>query len=263
MVSMKPHILLVEDDTSLRTTLTEVLEDAGYMVTHAENGEKALLNLENQQFEVVISDIRLGAIDGIQVMQAAKKQSSPPVVILLTGYGSLETAIEAVRAGAYDYILKPTNSFALLARVADAVQHCYAQRRQQRVNALISQCAAEIQGATPATPLNHTPIAEDEDDTITLGILSIDNNRHQAYLKGQPLRLTPIEFDLLCLLTKEPERVWRYTEIVRHTHNLYVSTTEARHLLRMHVHNLRHKIGPDCIVGVRGIGYMFVPPTQT
>jgi DNA-binding response OmpR family regulator len=266
---MKPAILLVEDDNGLRTALGELLEDSGYAVKQAENGKKALDLLEEQTFDVVVSDIRLGTIDGIQVMQATKKQPSPPVVILLTGYGSLDTAIEAVRAGAYDYMLKPTSSFDFLSRVADAVQQCQNQRRQQRVNAMIAQCAAEIHDVSggvgvpeelfPEMNTTTAPTTTPSDET-RLGVLSIDNSRHQAYLNGQPLSLTPIEFTLLSLLAKEPERVWRYPEIVRHTHNLYVNTTEARNLLRMHVHNLRHKIGPDCIVGVRGIGYILVPP---
>jgi DNA-binding response OmpR family regulator len=258
---MKPHILLVEDDDELREALGDLLGNAGgYRVTQAENGEQAIAFLGDATFDVVITDIRLGSTDGIQVMHAAKNLPLPPVIMLLTAYGSLDTAIEAVRAGAYDYMLKPTNSQEFLARVAQAVQRRQIELRQARVNKMITRCATEIyeNPLEPVEPFSAHSQQVADPSFVYVGPLCIDYDRHQVFLHEQPLNLTPTEYTLLTILTSEPERVWKYQEIVQQTHNLKASATEARELLRTHIHNLRHKIGPQLIVGVRGVGYMFV-----
>lgn len=106
---MTVRILVVEDSDALRDWLTRVLHRAGYTITQAVDGEEALALLRQtgeyrEPFDVVISDIMMGKVDGVQVTQAARNQAEPPEVILLTSQGSLDTATQAVRLGAFDYL---------------------------------------------------------------------------------------------------------------------------------------------------------------
>jgi DNA-binding response OmpR family regulator len=126
---MKTPILLVEDDAKLRRTLAAWISHAGYEVAQAPDGESAIRMLMIESFAVVVSDIVMGGIDGLSVLQAAGRLRQPPAVILLTGQGTLETAMAALRAGAFDYLLKPCNGDELLARIAAAAAHVDAERQ--------------------------------------------------------------------------------------------------------------------------------------
>lgn len=118
---MSTSILLVEDNAALRETIQCLFESTGYRVTPVPDGETALSRLRHERFEVIVTDIHIGPIDGIQVLTAARKLERPPALIVMTGSGDLETAIAALRAGAFDYLLKPVNPDNLLDRVAAAV----------------------------------------------------------------------------------------------------------------------------------------------
>ena len=102
---MRQSILLVADDAKARMLLTDILTHTGYEVIAVPDGETAIALLQQDKFAVVLTDIRMRAVDGIQVLATAKAQGRPPAVILLTGYGSLETSIAALRSGADDYLL--------------------------------------------------------------------------------------------------------------------------------------------------------------
>lgn len=118
---MQSHILLIDDNEATRTLLATFFEHAGYRVTQAEDGEEALTLLPVHHFDVVVSDILMRGVSGIEVLYATRELEQPPAMILMTGYGSLETALMALRASAYDYVIKPCNPQQLLERVASAI----------------------------------------------------------------------------------------------------------------------------------------------
>lgn len=122
------RILLVEDATNTRKLIGKLLETSGYHVTYATDGETAIDTLEKESFAVVLTDIVLGNVDGLEVLHAARGQSYRPVVVLLTGYGSIETSIAALRLGAYNYLIKPVQDEELLACIASAVEKYHQDR---------------------------------------------------------------------------------------------------------------------------------------
>jgi DNA-binding response OmpR family regulator len=130
--------LIVEDDSSMRENIAMFLEQAGYRVTQAASGEAALELLlagggQGREYDVVVTDLIMGTVDGIQVMEAARKQRYPPEVILLTGHGSLDTAIAAIRTQAFDYLLKPCRITRLIEQVeAAAIHHDEQQRKDMQ-----------------------------------------------------------------------------------------------------------------------------------
>jgi len=113
----KKEILLVDDEVSILNSFSKEFKLAGYGVTTAESGEEAIAILQNYYFDIVITDLALSGVDGIKVLKEAKEQNPMIGGVILTGYGEMSSAIEALRMGADDYLLKPCDSDILLLRV--------------------------------------------------------------------------------------------------------------------------------------------------
>jgi len=117
-----PHILIVDDELSMREFLEVLLRREGYRITCAENGGKALDFIAQDSFDLLLLDIRLGDMSGIEVLKAAKSQNPQTIVIMISAYASTETAVEAMNEGAYDYVPKPFDKDELVQTVARALE---------------------------------------------------------------------------------------------------------------------------------------------
>ncbi len=116
--SARGRILVVDDEQGVMITIQAILEQEGYTVDSASSGTMAIEQLQHHHYDLVLTDLRLGDIDGLDVLAAARRSSLRTVSIVLTGYASLESAIQAMREGAYDYLVKPTDVEELKMRVA-------------------------------------------------------------------------------------------------------------------------------------------------
>ncbi len=114
-INNEERILLVDDDTSLRELLAELLTDAGYQVTTAKSTEEALGHFERTPYPMVITDICMGGLNGIDLLQIIKQHREDTQVLIITSYASFDTALAALRAGAYDYLCKPFDELELIA----------------------------------------------------------------------------------------------------------------------------------------------------
>jgi len=119
---MKPIILIIDDDTSLRRVLEYNLQEAGYAVATAASGEEGLQRFDEVSPALVITDMKMPGMDGMQVLRAIKERSAETLVIMITAFGTVDIAVEAMKAGAYDYITKPFNRDELRLTVAKALQ---------------------------------------------------------------------------------------------------------------------------------------------
>lgn len=256
---MSPRVLLVEDDPTARRMLATVLQSTGYAVHTAASGSEAAALLAREAFDVVVSDIWMPAGDGIGLLAAARSLPEPPAVILLTGYSTVESAIDALRAGAFDYRLKSAPLEELLASVARAAEQRRGELEQRAAITAIAASLAKLQPEAPggAPQPAAGPPAE---HLLQIGPLTIDLLRHAAFLDQQPLHLTSIEFSLLRHLAQAPGQVFSYQAIIQHTHGFAASEPEAQTLLKPHVHRLRRKLGAAYVINVRGTGYALVPP---
>jgi DNA-binding NtrC family response regulator len=126
-------ILVADDEPGIRTSLAEVLRDAGYRVETAADGAAALEALENNDFSAIVSDLRMPGADGLTVLQRARQVSPQTIVILMTAHASVETAVEALRQGAIDYVLKPVIFDDLLAKLGRALEHRQAMWEAQQL----------------------------------------------------------------------------------------------------------------------------------
>jgi DNA-binding NtrC family response regulator len=143
-MTIPPHILLVDDDERLRRAAGKVLANEGYQVTAAASGTEALAQFKQTDLALVISDLRLPDLDGISLLKKARELVPEAEVVMITGHGSIENAVEAMRLGAYDFIQKPLDSAALLKTVAKALekQRLASENRQLR-RQLQQRCGAD------------------------------------------------------------------------------------------------------------------------
>ena len=269
------NILVVDDEGANRYSVSKTLQRVGYIVTEAASGEEALEEIQQQEFDVVLTDIRMQGIDGIELLRRIREQSPDAIVILMTGYASLGNAVEALRLGAHDYLIKPSSSQDIRQSVARGVDRARNLKRRRRLldtikndvfeltRADIEASQTAIENIPPETESNTTyrePIPEAATNSMRLGPLTVFPGRYQISVGDRPIDLTPTEFDLLLYLAAHRGRVVPCHELVREVRGYTVDEAEAREVIRPHVSNLRRKLksagqNADLIVNVRGIGY--------
>ena len=133
-------ILIVDDEELIRENLRLDLSELGYAVDTAENGSRALALLE-KEYDLVVTDLIMDEVDGIELLRQAKAKRPDQAVFILTGYGELESAIEALRLGADDYLLKPYNHDELILRVAKSMADRNLRQTVQLYESLLSICS--------------------------------------------------------------------------------------------------------------------------
>jgi DNA-binding response OmpR family regulator len=203
---------------------------------------------------LVLTDIKMPGIDGLTVMRRTKELCPDTAVILLTGYAALESAIEALRQGAVDYLTKPCPERQVLQSIERGLEIRETNLRKRR---LLSRIEHDLQWFLGKEELG-AGIPEPE---IRVGALTINPQRHRILVDGQQIHLTPTEFALLSHLAHHLGQVISCRELVRIIHGEQCSEEEARRLIRPHVTNLRQKIEadpsqPHYLRNVRGTGYI-------
>lgn len=138
-IRKNPTILVVEDDPESRTAMLKVLEGAGYKTLDADNGQQGLDLVMDGRVDVLISDLRLPVMDGVELLKRAKAFDQEIEVILITGHGTVEVAVEAIKEGAYDFITKPVRKAQLLRAVEKASERQYLQRENKELRSQLSQ----------------------------------------------------------------------------------------------------------------------------
>jgi DNA-binding response OmpR family regulator len=272
-------ILVVDDEAAIRYSVSKTLQRLKYTVREAASGEEALEALKGNWFDVVLTDIRMPGIDGVELVRRIKQADPDIVVILMTAYPNLSTAVEALRLGAHDYLIKPSSSQDIRLSVERGVERARALKRRRALLDAIRSSVYELSQTpheepqapyppkkeiTTETPPEQTHIEQGEEPTaggvMTLGPLVIYPGRYQIAVGDRPIDLTPTEFDLLLYLAAHRSRVVSCHEIVHEVRGYAVDESEAREVIRPHVSNLRRKLksagqDADIIVNVRGIGY--------
>jgi DNA-binding response OmpR family regulator len=253
-------ILVVDDERSVRMMLEAALRAQGYRVQTAATGTEALEMLIENEFDLLLLDLQLGDTDGIEILREAKRRWPATEVILLTAHGSINSAIAALRHGAFDYLLKP----AQVQDIRERVERALDERRKamQRTELLqrISDSAralgmieGDAQGVAPAQPTSS--------DRIEVGPLLLDLRRHGASLGSQVLALTRTEFALLTALAQQHDTALSYGTLSEAVYGRAQPEDEARALLRPHIARLRHKLESTgvsgiALVSIRSMGYM-------
>jgi two-component system nitrogen regulation response regulator NtrX len=146
---MSGHILIIDDERSIRNTLSEILGFEGYKVTEAVDGADALAKIGNENFDCILCDIKMPKADGIEVLEHAGKVAPDTPFIVISGHGNIDTAVDAVKKGAFDYISKPPDLNRLLITIRNAMERKSLVSETRRLRKKVSG-SAEIIGNTPA-----------------------------------------------------------------------------------------------------------------
>lgn len=217
-------ILIIDDENAIRRFLRASLTAHGYKTYEAATGEDGILQAVNVQPDLIILDLGLPDINGIEVTRRIREWSQTPILILSVQDQDTEK-IEALDAGADDYLTKPFSVGELTARLRVAMRHVQ---------------------KTEAEPV------------FKVGELQIDMAARVVLLDGEEIQLTPTEYDLLKLLAQNAGRVLTHQQLLREVRGVGYQT--ETHLLRVHMSNLRHKIehdatNPQYILTEPGVGY--------
>jgi DNA-binding response OmpR family regulator len=252
-------ILVVDDERTVRMMLETALRAQGYRVQSAATGREAHNLLRSEEFDLVLLDLQLGDTDGIEILRETKSTWPATEVILLTAHGSINSAIAALRLGAFDYLLKPAQIQDIRERVERGLEQRQTTLQRGELLQRISESARALGiiegggGTPPMAPLNS--------DRIEVGPLVLDLRRHGATLGTQALSSTRTEFSLLTALAQQPDTALSYGMLSEAVYGRAQPEDEARALLRPHIARLRHKIestsiGGVALVSIRSMGYM-------
>jgi DNA-binding response OmpR family regulator len=254
------RVLIVDDEPNVRFVLERTLKNEGYDLDVATSGIEALDKLSHTSYHVVLLDLNMKPIDGMQVLNTLRKQDSNVVVIILTAHSTIESAVDALRLGAFDYLFKPATPDAIRQRVQAGLQHYEQNLRRTRLLWQIEglrQTLQEFEGVEGALSTPETP-----GRFAHVGQLVIDHHHRIATLAGQLLDLTTTEFDLLvCLVESSPKPV-APRQLLNRALGYDGEDAEARELIKWHIYQLRQKIEPEpnkpCYIKtVRYKGYLW------
>jgi len=223
------RILLVDDEQSIQTLLSYPLRKDGYHVTSAVDGREALQRFEEARFDLVILDLMLPKLDGVEVCRELRSRSQVPI-IMLTAKGSETDKVAGLEVGADDYITKPFSMREFRSRVKAALRR--------------SRMAGEPQEA----------------EAIDHGELKVDYGRRMVTLHGEEVRVTYVEFEILGALARSPGRVLSRETLLEHVWG--DSEYRDPRTVDVHIRHLREKLEsdpkePEFLFTVRGVGYRF------
>lgn len=214
------YIIVVEDDQALGSAIQRALQRQGYAVTWLRNGREALLALRDGTADMVLLDLGLPGMDGLDVLAAARDLRVKTPVIVMTARDGLEARVRGLDAGADDYLIKPFHLDELSARIRSL------SRRAQGLAA----------------------------NRVEAGALTLDLGTSQVLFRGVPVELTRREFSLLQILMERAGRLVRRESLENSLYGL--DNVVGSSALEVLVHTLRRKLSFDTIHTVRGFGYM-------
>lgn len=241
---MRQKILVVDDEEIARESLLDILRLQGYAVSGVPNGQAAVDFLRREHVDLLIVDLRMPGMSGLEVVKVANQVSPDTEVIVLTAYPSVDTAVDALRLRVHDYLQKPATPTQILHSVERGLL-----RRAQRL---------EAAGLSPERlDLMEMPLYEFPDGT------RVDLARRIVLTPdGNEIMLTPAEGRLLAVFLESPGKVFAHRDLVLIVQGYETAPSEAPEILRPLVSRLRHKLENvpalcDCIESVRGTGYIF------
>jgi DNA-binding response OmpR family regulator len=231
VAARSPRILLVDDEQSIQTLLSYPLRRDGYDVVQAADGQEALLRFDEQPFDLVVLDVMLPRIDGLEVCRRLRSRSSVPIIMLTARSDEIDKVV-GLELGADDYITKPFSLREFASRIKAALRR------------------AEMSASLP--PGDEAP--------LQIGALRIDFPKRSVRVAGQDAPLTFVEFEILSILARSPGRVFTRDMLLARIWG--DSAYRDQRTIDVHIRHLREKIerdpkDPEYLFTVRGVGYRF------
>lgn len=230
---MDRRVLIVDDEREIADLIEIYLKNEGFVTEKAYDGEQALLAYERDPFDLVILDIMMPKVDGLEVCRKLRQTQSVPILMLSAKAEDMDK-IMGLMTGADDYMIKPFNPLELIARIRSLLRRSY-------------QFSPQPESGSTAR----------SDKELQLGALRIDKLSHTAEIDGKPLHLTSTEFGILHLLASQPGRVFSAEDIFRQVWK--EKYFDSNNTVMVHISKLRDKLEKELddkmIVTVWGVGY--------
>lgn len=227
---MNRRILIVDDDREIAGLIEIYLKNEGYDTATAHDGEEALAKLDSDPYDLVVLDIMMPRMDGLEACRRIRRNREIPILMVSAKAEDMDK-IFGLMTGADDYMIKPFNPLELLARVKSLLRRSY--------------------------QYNRSSSDEPDDGVLEIGPLRIDKRSHHVEADGKPIRLTSTEFGILYLLAASPGRVFSAEEIFQHVWK--EKYFESNNTVMVHISKLRDKLeqetGDKLISTVWGVGY--------
>ena len=262
--SPEVRLLIVDDEPNIRSALGLGLRLMGYLVDEAGSGEEALLMLEHLPYDLMVLDMRMPGLHGIDVMKRARQLCPELLIVILTGHATLESAIAAVKSEAVDYLLKPASTHEIAETVTRALKNRATKRHRQQLVQLLGE-ALEVLGQTD-TATSTGSVSKDTavGAPLQFDYLTLDRQKRMLTVDGlesQTLHLTEGETLVLASLMMYTDQVLSCSDLIQAGWGYEMNEQEAQGVIRPHICRLRGKIGevmakPILIHTVRKRGYV-------
>jgi len=254
------HILIIDDEATLRQTLARILQQAGFEVTTAENGEQGISFLKTTIFDLVFMDLRMPGMAGMDALKLIHADYPNLPVVLFTAQPDLNSAVEALRNGATDYLLKPLKPLALIERAQSILASQKKENRKREIMAQIEALQAELKSLSTGQTGQLQAANLKQDRFLKRGALVLDLHARRLILNEQAINIPPTSFDYLLVLARHSPNVVDYQTLVTEAQGYQADPREAQELTKWHIHQLRQAIeedahAPSILINVRGAGY--------
>jgi two-component system response regulator MtrA len=259
------HVLIIDDEASLRQTMARILLRAGFEVTTVASGQESFSVLKDHSFDMVYLDLRLPDTNGLEVLKTIRAQFPEMPIILFTAQPDLHSAVEALRRGATDYLMKPLKPEAVIERTRLVIEEQNKKKRRRAILQQMEGLQAELDaldgvGSSEKKPAPTEPLS---DRFIKRGILNLDIHARRVTVNDRPVSLAPTSFDYLLVLARHSPNVVDYQTLVAEAQGYQSEAREAQELTKWHIHNIRQAIETDVrnpvhIITIRGSGYRLV-----
>ncbi len=261
--NLRARLLVVDDEANLRTGLRDLLSLMGYQVDEAASGHEALHLLESTPYDLMVLDIRMPGMDGVEVMHRARQMCPDLSIIVLTAHASLESAIAAVKTDAVDYMLKPFDVEDLASTVSQALKARAEELRHQQLLNLIGSALDTLDRPGKRIHTAPSPPSAPPERIVTAGPLTLDRHKRLVARHGEPpltAELTEGETSVLAALMEHANQVLSCGQLMRAAMGYELNEQEAQNQARLYVFRLRRKLettpeSPQLIRTVRGRGY--------
>ena len=260
-------ILIIDDEPALRQTLGAILKRSGYMPVLAGTMQEGLQKLREGTYSLLFLDIKLPDAMGVDLLPEIHEIDPDLPVIILTAHATLEAAMQAVRGGARDFLLKPIDPPAILERINQVLEENKEPQRQKEIISQVKGLLAEL-GLPPAQavqPLTALPEATDPNAErfLNCGAIKADLHTRHITIDNNVIALPPSSFDYLVTLMRYSPNTVSFEDLVRGSQGYSCTKSEARDITRWHIHKIRKAIETDTsdphhLITVHDIGYRLV-----
>jgi len=264
---MVKKILIIDDEPALRQTLGAILKREGYAPVMVGTGHEGIKKLQEDDYSLVFLDIKLPDAPGTELLPQIHQIHPELPVIILTAHATLEAAMQAVKGGARDFLLKPIDPPAILERVSQILLETQEPHRQREIISQLRELVAELDSpnGAPAPPENIQTSTEESDSAryLDCGNMKADLHTRHFMIANEIISLPSTSFDYLVTLMRHSPEPVSFEVLVKESQGYEYTKYEARDITRWHIHQIRKVLeqdssDPQHLITERDFGYRLV-----